>query len=205
MNIALSVKAFSVILFFSLSHNLYAAQHYVIDDLNAFIHSGPGTNYRIIGAVKAGKAVKLVSSKEKKGHLNIELKNKTGWINAKLLSTQPGLAAQLEKTQKILVKAQADAKALNKNTLAKNKALKTEIKAKSNEIAQLKIDNTESVKQLSKSKEQVLSLQHKLDNLDDSKKMQWLSYGGAWALIWFIVGIVIPRIQWKKKQENRWM
>lgn len=47
----------------SLSINATAAEkRYVSDDLSTYVHSGPGTKYRIVGTLNAGEAVELIST-----------------------------------------------------------------------------------------------------------------------------------------------
>lgn len=206
MNIKTTVKSLlCLILLSGFSFQLHASQQYVIDDLNAFLHSGPGTKYRIVGAVKAGNPITILSKVPSQGYLKVSVKNKIAWIDAKLVSRTPGIAFQLEKTQKQLAQAQANSKSSNQNNQLKISQLKQEIDNKESEIEKLKKKNTDSIQQLTEARDKVSELQHTLDNLDQSTKIQWLSYGGAWALVWFIMGIVIPRLQLKKKKQDRWM
>lgn len=44
---------------------------YVSDELPTFIHRGPGTDYRIIGSLKSGDQVQLLSTDQETGYAQI--------------------------------------------------------------------------------------------------------------------------------------
>ena len=183
----------------------HAAPTYVIDDINAYIHAGPGTNYRIIGAVTAGSLVELKSKAKTKGYQKIKTGKKTGWIKSELLSSSPGLAYKLEQTQEVLVKSQSKVQALNKKLASINADHQADIKNKETLIAQLKTQSKELTIELASAQESAAILQGKLDNLDQSTKMHWLAYGGGLALIFLILGWMIPYLPKKQKKDARWM
>ena len=66
----------------SLPHSLaQAAERYVSDDLFIYLHSGPSTQYRIVGSVNAGSKVDVQQwNTETEFAKVIDPKGRTGWV-----------------------------------------------------------------------------------------------------------------------------
>ncbi|MDF4405495.1 TIGR04211 family SH3 domain-containing protein, partial [Vibrio parahaemolyticus] len=69
-----------------LSLNTQAAEkRYVSDDLSTYVHSGPGTKYRIVGTLNAGDEVELISTDNKFAQVRDD-KGRTVWLPVDQLS-----------------------------------------------------------------------------------------------------------------------
>lgn len=86
--------------------NVETNNAFVSDDLFIYMHSGPGTNYRILGSVTAGSAVTILSTDEEAGFSEIvDERDRTGWIKTEFVAETSirqqiqQLTAQLEDTQ----------------------------------------------------------------------------------------------------------
>ena len=66
-------------------------QGFIIDDLSIFMHTGPGTNYRILGTINAGSEIKTTGKSDKGYSEIIDNKNRKTWIETKYLTAKPGL------------------------------------------------------------------------------------------------------------------
>ncbi|MCC2605277.1 TIGR04211 family SH3 domain-containing protein [Planctobacterium marinum] len=60
---------------------------FVSDDLFIYMHSGPGTNYRILGSVTAGSAISILNTDTEAGFTEIsDERDRTGWIKSEFVS-----------------------------------------------------------------------------------------------------------------------
>lgn len=56
-------------------------KRYVSDELNTWVRSGPGDNYRLVGTVNAGEQVTLLQSNEETKYGQVRDSNgRTSWI-----------------------------------------------------------------------------------------------------------------------------
>ena len=65
-------------------------KRYVSDELNTWVRTGPGDNYRLQGTINAGEEVSLLQTNDSTGYAQIRDGNgRTAWIPLKELSTEP--------------------------------------------------------------------------------------------------------------------
>ena len=69
-------------------------KRYVSDELNTWVRSGPGDNYRLVGTVNAGEEVTLLQSNSDYGQVR-DSTGRTAWIPLKELNTQPSLRTRV--------------------------------------------------------------------------------------------------------------
>lgn len=67
---------------------------YVSDELNTWVRSGPGDNYRLVGTVNAGEEVTLLQSDANYGQIK-DSSGRTAWIPLKELNTTPSLRTRV--------------------------------------------------------------------------------------------------------------
>ncbi len=69
----------------------HAKDNYISDELFTYMHSGPGTQYRIIGSVDAGTKVTVVDTNRNEGYSQvIDDRGRKGWVESKYVTNQPG-------------------------------------------------------------------------------------------------------------------
>ena len=71
-------------------------KRYVSDELNTWVRSGPGDNYRLVGTVNAGEEVTLLQTDANTNYAQVkDSSGRTAWIPLKQLSTEPSLRSLL--------------------------------------------------------------------------------------------------------------
>ncbi|OOF20000.1 arylsulfatase, partial [Salinivibrio sp. IB574] len=72
------------------------AENYISDELFTYMHSGPGTQYRIIGSVDAGDKITVLSRDRDAGYTQVvDSRGRKGWVKSDYVTTQPGLKERL--------------------------------------------------------------------------------------------------------------
>lgn len=85
------------VLSLTLSLSAYAEEkRYISDELDTYVHSGPGNQYRIVGTLKGGDEVTLISVNDETNYGQIrDSKGKTTWIPLDQLSETPSLRVRV--------------------------------------------------------------------------------------------------------------
>lgn len=182
-----------LLMIISLASSANALTRYVSDDLFTYVHSGPGTKYKIIGSVNAGEPIKVLQTNKDAGFTEIkDPKGRSGWINSKYISRQPGLQERLAKLEIQFTKLNTQLTAAKDN-----------LKSHSNKVHEL--ENTNSI--LNEELEQVKVLNASLNEILDTKKndllLRWFSYGGMVGGIGLLLGLILPSLMPRRK-KSRW-
>ena len=111
-------RKLALILCFSiLPLQLHAEEtRYVSENIYVYIHSGPGSQYKILGSVAAGRPIQLLPEAPENGYSKIiDTKNREGWIQTSMIVneptfrvTQPKLQEQIDSLQQQLETAQSE-------------------------------------------------------------------------------------------------
>ncbi|KAG6334681.1 hypothetical protein ID866_4406 [Astraeus odoratus] len=85
------------LLAFSAATAVHAEEkRYVSDELNTWVRSGPGDNYRLVGTVNAGEEVTLLQTNAETNYGQVrDSSGRTSWIPMKELSTVPSLRTRV--------------------------------------------------------------------------------------------------------------
>ncbi|WP_240727177.1 TIGR04211 family SH3 domain-containing protein [Escherichia sp. E4385] len=71
-------------------------KRYVSDELNTWVRSGPGDNYRLVGTVNAGEEVTLLQTDANTNYAQVkDSSGRTAWIPLKELNTEPSLRTRV--------------------------------------------------------------------------------------------------------------
>ena len=82
------------------SETEFANTHFISDDLFIYMHSGPGTNYRIIGSVNAGSQIILTQQDTETEFSEItDERGRSGWVKSEFVTTDKSVRTQLAELQ----------------------------------------------------------------------------------------------------------
>jgi SH3 domain protein len=168
------------------------AANYVSDDLHTFIHSGPGTKYKIIGSVNSGEQINVIR-KDGDFILVKDPKGRSGWINSKYVSNQQGLKERLPKLETQLSKLKIQLEEYEKS-----------LESRATQISKLEDTNLKLNKQIEEVQSLNNSLNEKLDTKRTDLLMRWFSYGGMVAGAGLLLGLIIPLLIPSRKNKSRW-
>ncbi|MCK9275506.1 MAG: TIGR04211 family SH3 domain-containing protein [Syntrophales bacterium] len=215
------VKAMIIIFYFAV-FSVHAAV-YVSDNLEAPLRTGPGTDYKIVGMLKSGQLVKILS--EKDGWSNVQLSGegdgKDGWILTRyLMRREPWAAhvkrletenAELRKTVVPMEKDLGETKTRNADLseALENKA--KELESIKQKYASLKKDSSgflELREEFEKTKSQLKNIEGEFATtveenklLRNSQRNKWFLTGALVLLFGLIIGLIMGKRE--KKRSSR--
>lgn len=167
---------------------------YISDDLSIYMHTGPGTNYRILGTIKAGTEVKRTGKSEKGYSEIIDDKNRNAWVEKKYLTTKPGLR---------FIVAELNGK------IAISSDYTNQLDGEANQLRSsvelLSKDKKKLLTQLKQVEQQLKITTNKVKD-QDTKILTQRFYNGAIVLgVGLILGLIIPRFFARRKSSmNSW-
>ncbi|CQD61249.1 SH3 domain-containing protein [Yersinia enterocolitica] len=195
------------VLSLTLSLSAYAEEkRYISDELDTYVHSGPGNQYRIVGTLKGGDEVTLISVNDGTNYGQIrDSKGKTTWIPLDQLSETPSLRVRVPDLEQ-QVKTLTDKLANIDNSWNQRTAeMQQKVAASDSVISELQKENESLKNQLVVAQKKVNALNLQLDDKQRTIILQWFMYGGGVAGIGLLLGLILPHLIPSRKKNNRWM
>ncbi|MCE0557422.1 TIGR04211 family SH3 domain-containing protein [Motilimonas sp. 1_MG-2023] len=182
-----------------------AAVRYIDDNLFIYIHSGPSTQFRIMGSVNAGTPVDVKQWDKEAGFAQIEDdRGRIGWVDTNYISETPPALTQLpliqqelEETKQVLAEIE---QSNNQVLLDKAHTIEEQGVQITNLIAEKDL-LTQEIDSLKLSNE---TLQTRLNNQSEDVQMQWLIRGGAVLGAGIFLGLIIPFLPRRRKKDPHW-
>jgi len=194
-----------ITLFTLLAVNTEAATRYVSDQLFTYMHSGPSSQFRIVGSVNAGTKIKLIQHNAASGYSKVvDPKGRSGWIETKFITKNTPALLRLPQVEKALKVANNKLTSIgdeNEATLNnKQQNLSRQVSINNQLIAQRQeLQDTITSLQLANSK-----LQTRITNQSEEVEMQWLMRGAGIIILGFFIGLVVPHLPRRKKKNDQW-
>lgn len=195
------------VLSLTLSLSAYAEEkRYISDELDTYVHSGPGNQYRIVSTLKGGDEVTLISVNDGTNYGQIrDSKGKTTWIPLDQLSETPSLRVRVPDLEQ-QVKTLTDKLANIDNSWNQRTAeMQQKVAASDSVISELQKENESLKNQLVVAQKKVNAVNLQLDDKQRTIILQWFMYGGGVAGIGLLLGLILPHLIPSRKKNNRWM
>ena len=212
-----------IVLVATLSLPAHAKTVYVSDELKIALRSGASNGHRIIKFLSSGTALTVLDTSEDGKFTEIETTDgKSGWVETDSLMDIRSGRDRLVSVNKKLTATRKENKDL-KNTIGQ---LRSEIKQLKNEkgtlqnertnlsnsLEDLKITaanplslskkNKELKKALEKAEANAAMLDKDNQQLRSNVAQEWFIIGGAVSIGSLILGLIITRINWRRKRDN---
>ncbi len=209
-------------LFLALAGNALAETRYVSDKLEITLRSGKGNSYSITRMLGSGTQVEVLEIDKSKGYSRVRTRSgKEGWVLSRYLMRNQAARDRLATAEKKLAELELGKRKLEtamtalsneKNMLNKKLgSLEGDSRKVSQELTEIKRTASSALAIDSENKElkgRVVSLERELqtvqqenEGLKDRTARDWFMVGAAVVLLGIIVGLIIPRIRWRKKSN----
>ncbi|HHQ4542606.1 TIGR04211 family SH3 domain-containing protein [Aeromonas veronii] len=183
-----------------------ADTRYVSDNIFTYIHNGPGTQYRILGSVKAGEPLEVKAVNSEAGFTQVvDGRGREGWIKNSELQSQISLRERLPQVEKERDELKDRLQNLNGDNEKRFAEKDGQIAAQSKEIAALKAQLASQGEEMNNLKEQNDALTQSYDNQEHDMQMDWFIRGGAMVGAGILLGILLPMLPRRRSRGDRWM
>ena len=197
---------------------------YISDELTIPMRSGTTTNHKILKFLNSGMAVEVLEESPDRSHARVQLvedESKSGWVETRLLMSEPSSREQLvelKKTNQIIRKKRDELRQSLRESQQKSAdlekqvaQLEQDIQGSQNNLSRLRQsaaepirlaeENQELKQQLSDEQTKNTSLIEQNAVLADQNIKQWFMIGAAVSLGSLILGLLITRVNWKKRDS----
>ena len=213
--------AFICLLSFVAGHVHAQTERYVTDSLRLEARQGPSTNHRISHMLSSGARVTVLEDDTETGYSRVTLDDGSEvWILTRFLMDEPAARARLAQTQENLSEEHEKARDLASQleTLGQTadeieqsrSTLATDKKLLQTELAQIKqaAANTLAIQERNQSLDKQLEVvstdldaaKQRNRALKERSERDWFIAGAGVLLGGIIIGLVLPKIRWKRRR-----
>ncbi|UCE90040.1 MAG: TIGR04211 family SH3 domain-containing protein [Pseudomonadota bacterium] len=194
---------------------------FVSDELRITMRTGQGNQHRIVKMLTSGQRLELLKQSDE-GYSKVRTADGTeGWVRTQYLMAEPVASEKLAAAEQRLAAAQAETQKL-KTELGTLRKAKNQLASERTQLSQQASQLEKEVSHLSevsarpiqldkenkRLKEMTVSLEKDLELrmqenqvLKDKSDREWFMVGAAIMLLGIILGLVIPKIRWRKKSS----
>ncbi len=211
-----------VSLLFILAGNAAAETRYVSDMLEITMRSGKGTSYGITRMLRSGTAVQVLEVDKTAGYSKVRTSSgKEGWVLTRFLMKGKAARERLAAAEKSLAELELENRKLTtamseltdeKKVLESNLGdLEGESRSVSQELAEIKrtassalaidSENKDLKSRLVSLERELQTVQQENQSLKDRTARDWFMVGAAVVLLGIIIGLIIPKIRFRKKSS----
>jgi SH3 domain protein len=202
---------FVIVMLFSWLGSAQAETRYIVDQAKYPMRSGQSTGHAIVRMLPSGTAVEVLGQ-SKIGYTHIRIRGgKEGWILSRYLMKEPAARSrlvwaerelsklnQLKEKKKLLVQEVTGLKKDNKNLQNELARIR---KAAANAIAVA--DENKGLKIKAEEAEQAFeALRQQTSDIRSGAQQRWFMLGGGAILLGILLGLILPRLKFRRKE--RW-
>ncbi|MDR9889502.1 TIGR04211 family SH3 domain-containing protein [Pseudenterobacter timonensis] len=181
-------------------------KRYVSDELNTWVRSGPGDNYRLVGTVNAGEEVTLLQTNENTSYGQVrDSSGRTAWIPLKELSNEPSLRTRVPELENQVKTLTDKLNNIDATWNQRTADMQKKVSQSDGVINSLKEQNQKLKNELIVAQKKVNAANLQLDDKQRTIIMQWFMYGGGVLGLGLLLGLVLPHMIPSRKRKDRWM
>lgn len=181
-------------------------KRYVSDELNTWVRSGPGDNYRLVGTLNAGEEVTLLQSNDNTNYAQVRDSNgRTAWIPLAQLKTEPSLRTRVPDLENQVNTLTQKLNNIDATWNQRTADMQKKVAASDGVINGLKEQNQKLKNELIVAQKKVNAANIQLDDKQRTIIMQWFMYGGGVLGVGLLLGLLLPHMIPSRKRKDRWM
>ena len=195
---------------------------YVSDRLEIQMRTGKGTQFRILRMLPSGTALEILEVDQENGYSRVRTPSGVeGWVLSRFLMQGRAARDQLADAEKKLARLELENRKLSasledlqktkgsidterEQLVKENRKLSQELeeirRAASSALA-IDAENKELKSRIVAYERQAQSLQQENEGLKDRTARDWFMVGAGVVILGMIIGLIIPRIRWRKKSS----
>ncbi len=211
-----------LVLLLGLVTSATAETRYVSDRLEIQMRTGKGTQFRIMRMLPSGTAVEILETDQENGYTRIRAPGGVeGWVLSRLLMKGQAAREKLAAAEKRLARLELENRKLNSSFAGlkkekggtdqelrkfskENRKLGQELenirRTASSSLA-IDAENRELKSRIVAYERQVQSLQQENSGLKDRTARDWFMVGAGVVILGMVIGLIVPRIRWRKKSS----
>lgn len=201
----------------------YAETLYITDNVNLSLRSEPDNDAKVVKLLASGTPLTVIGEKNKSGFTQVRMNNGIeGYIQTRQLQKEPPAREQLDVCNKNIKTLQAENIGLKaelkvvKDSITPGTSLEKslaterdrlslelgELKKAASGVIQLKNERDELQERVVNAERELQQLKLENQALKDTANQDWFLYGGILSFFSVILGFILPKLSWRRK--NSW-
>lgn len=176
---------------------------WVSDSLATYVRSGPTDGHRIVGTLKSGQKVTLVTSQ---GNYS-QVRGQSGdlvWILTSDLQAVPGQSERLPQLDAQVAELSGQLKTIDDSWKNRVQGMQETLDSRKALIDELETRNKALNEQLEQSQSSLRDTQARLGDENKQVMMRYMVYGGSIAGAGLLAGLILPALTRGRKRNDRW-
>lgn len=178
-------------------------QRWVSDSLTTFVRSGPTDGYRIVGTLKSGQKVQLLSSQGDYSQVRGE-SGDTVWLPTANLQAVPGQGERLPELTQQVTELRTQLDTIDNSWKTRVQGMQETLDTRKALIDELDARAKSLNSQLTDAQADLRSAQAKLGDENKQVMMRYMVYGGSIAGAGLLAGLILPALTRGRKRNDRW-
>ena len=178
-------------------------QRWVSDSLTTYVRSGPTDGYRIVGTLKSGQKVQLLSSQGDYSQVRGE-SGDTVWLPTSNLQAVPGQAERLPELTQQVTELRTQLDTIDNSWKTRVQGMQETLDTRKALIDELDARAKALNSQLTDAQADLRSAQAKLGDENKQVMMRYMVYGGSIAGAGLLAGLILPALTRGRKRNDRW-
>ncbi|NYS60991.1 TIGR04211 family SH3 domain-containing protein [Vreelandella salicampi] len=176
---------------------------WVSDELSTYVRSGPTDGYRIVGTLTAGEQVQALESSGDYTRVR-DSDGDVVWVLSDELQDSPSASEQLPELEARVDELTAELEGINEQWEQRVASMVETLEMREARIAELENRNAALNSESDKLRQEVRSLQARLDTQEEDLLLRYFMYGGGVAGAGLVVGLIVPHLPRRRKKRDRW-
>jgi SH3 domain protein len=199
-----------------------AENRWVTDEFEVMMRTGKSSKQSIVRQLKSGTQVEMLDEDKGAGYTQVRVgSGAEGWVLSRYLKRQPtaknvlpGLEARLKKSDGETAQLRREITELKRerqklqSQVAELQSTGSSVQQRLDRVTKLSADtiqvddqNMQLKKRLVESDRQMELLENDNNRLGSRANREWFLVGGAVLVLGLLLGLILPRISWKKKSS----
>lgn len=176
---------------------------WVSDSLSTYVRSGPTDGHRIVGSLKSGQKVTLVTSQ---GNYS-QVRGQSGdlvWILTSDLQGVPGQSERLPQLDAQVAELSAQLNTIDEGWKTRVQGMQETLDSRKALVDELETRNKGLTEELEQAQSTLRDTQARLGDENKQVMMRYMVYGGSIAGAGLLAGLILPALTRGRKRNDRW-
>ncbi len=177
---------------------------WVSDSLSTYVRSGPTDGHRLVGTLKSGQKVQLLTTQ---GNYS-QVRGESGdvvWIASSDLQNVPGQAEHLPQLTARVAQLDEQLKTIDDSWKTRVQGMQETLDSRKALIDELQARNQSLNEELAEAQSQLRDTQARLGDENKQVLMRYMVYGGGIAGAGLLAGLILPMLSRGRKRNSGWV
>ncbi|MDF2642873.1 MAG: hypothetical protein K0R45_2146 [Pseudomonas sp.] len=180
------------------------SDRWVSDSLTTYVRSGPTDGHRIVGTLKSGQKVELLSSSGSYSQVRGE-SGSTVWIPSDDLQEAPGQAERVPQLTQQVADLTAQLSNIDNTWQTRVQGMQETLDARKKLVDELETRTKALNDELADTQAELRTTQARLGDENKQVMMRYMVYGGSIAGAGLLVGLILPALTSRRKKNDGWV